>query len=31
MQGQVDGEFGECRAKWMERLVGAGPSGWRAL
>ena len=28
MQGQVDGELGECRAKWMEGLVSAGPSGW---
>ena len=31
MQGQVGGGLGECRAKWMEGLVGAGPSGWRAL
>ena len=30
MQGQVDGGLGECRAKWMERLVSAGPSRWRA-
>ena len=30
MQGQVDGELSECRAKWREGLVRAEPSGWSA-
>ena len=30
MQGQVERRLGEGRAKWMEGLVSAGPSGEKA-
>ena len=30
MQGQVDGELGECRAKWMEGQMGGEVGECRA-